>query len=42
VETLIFSVAPEMSYSSPELVARDPNFWSRKSTQKKRVTPASE
>jgi hypothetical protein len=30
VEELIFSVSPQMSYLSPEFVARDPKFWGRK------------
>ena len=42
VETLIFSVSPEMSYLSPDLVARDPKFWARKPTQKRGRPSASE
>jgi hypothetical protein len=30
VEDLIFGVDPQMSYMSPEFVARDPKFWTRK------------
>lgn len=30
VEDLIFGVSPQMSYLSPEFVARDPKFWTRK------------
>lgn len=30
VEELVFNVSPEMSYPSPEIAARDSEFWSRK------------
>ena len=32
IESMIFTVSPQMSYMSPEFVARDPKFWSRKAT----------
>jgi hypothetical protein len=30
IEDIIFTVDPQMSYMSPEFVARDPKFWTRK------------
>jgi hypothetical protein len=36
VEDLIFGVSPQMSYLSPEFIARDPKFWTRKPPRKGR------
>ena len=41
-EDRVFTVSPEMSYMSPEFVARDPKFWGRKATAAKaKAAPAA-
>lgn len=36
VEDMVFAVSPQMSYMSPDFVARDPKFWTRKAPAAKR------
>jgi hypothetical protein len=40
IENMVFSVSPEMSYPSPELAARDSQFWNRKPPSPAKAQPS--